>query len=112
MTRKRRIALGGKPAAARTLWAYGYEMVAPHPAGRMAEIRSLLDRRNAEAARDGRTWTARVVTTRLIHVLIVSASPERDLDMNRELEAELTGLGVQYLVTVPMRVSREADAEA
>jgi hypothetical protein len=113
MTRKPRVAPGRKPGAAKSLWAYGYEMVAPHPEGCMAEIRGLLDRQNAEAGRDGRTWVARLVTTRLVHVLVVSASPEVDLDVNRKLEAELTGLGVKYLVTRPMRVdAKEADAEA
>jgi hypothetical protein len=112
MTRKPRVAAAGKPAAARPLWAYGYEMVAPHPAGCMAEIRGVLDRQNAEAARAGRTWAARLVTTRLVHVLIVSGSPELDLDVNCELEAELAGLGVRYLVTLPMQVSDTAEADA
>jgi hypothetical protein len=112
MTKKRRIAAGGKPSAAKALWAYGYEMVAPHPDGRMADIRGVLARQNAEAALEGRTWTARLVTTRLIHVLIVSESPAQDLEINRTLEAELTQLGVQYLVTAPMQVSDEADMES
>jgi hypothetical protein len=112
MARKRRFTADGKPPAERTLWAYGYEVVAPHPAGRMVEILGLLERQNAQAARDGRTWTARLVTTRLVHVLIVSESPELDLPMNRTLEGELAQLGVQYLVTAPMRVSSEADIEA
>jgi hypothetical protein len=111
MTKNRRIAGGGKPAAAKTLWAYGYEMVSPHPDGRIADIRELLERQNAVAALGGRTWSARLVTTRLVHVLVVSESPQLDTDINRALEQELTHLGVHFLVTAPMRVSDEADAE-
>jgi hypothetical protein len=86
-------------------------MVAPHPDGIIANIRGVLNRQNAEAARDGRTWTARLVTTRLIHVLVVSASPEQNVDINRRLEADLAALGVQYLMTAPMRVSDDDDTE-
>jgi hypothetical protein len=109
MTKKRRSAAAGKPSVAKALWAYGYEMLAPHHDGRIADIRGLLDRQNAAAVRDGRRWTARLVTTRLVHVLIVSESPELDLDINRTLETELARLGVQYLMTSPMRVSDESD---
>ncbi|HET9439398.1 MAG TPA: hypothetical protein VFO52_04480 [Longimicrobiales bacterium] len=112
MTKKRQAAADGKPPAARTLWAYGYEMIAQHAEDRMAEIRDLLNRQNAEAARDGRKWTARLVARRVMHVMIVSTSPELDLDINRKLETELTALGVQYLTTAPMRVSEEPDAES
>jgi hypothetical protein len=111
MTKKKRAGAGGKPTAERTLWAYGYEMVAPHPDGIIADVRGLLVRQNAEAVRDGRTWTARLVTTRLIQVLVVSASPELDVDSNRRLEADLAELGVQYLMTAPLRVSDDDDRE-
>ena len=112
MTRKTHVAAAdGRPAAARTLWAYCYEMVAPHAGDRMSAIRELVDRQNSEAARVGRTWTARLVERRVMHVLIVSTSPELDVDINRKLEAELTELGVRYLMTVPMRVTEEPDVE-
>jgi hypothetical protein len=111
MVRNRRFTAHGRPSAEKALWAYGYEVVALRPAGRMAEIMGVLERQNAAAARDGRTWTARLVTTRLVHVMIVSESPELDLAINRTLEAELAQLGVQYLVTAPMRVSSEVDTE-
>ena len=110
MTKRKRVAANGKPAAARTLWAYGYEMVAPHPDDHIAKIRDVLERQNMEAAREGRTWSARLVARRVMHVLIVSKGPELDLDINRKLEAELTELGVRYLMTVPMRVDDEPDA--
>ena len=112
MTRKKRVAAAVKPAAAKPLWAYGYEMVAPHPEDRMPEIRDLLERQNGDAAREGRTWTARLVARRVMHVLIVSANPEMDVDINRKLEAELTELGIRYFMTVPMRVIDGDDAGA
>lgn len=112
MTQKKRGAAGAKPAATRSLWAYGYEMVAPHPDDRVAKIRDLLERQNVEAAREGRTWTARLVARRVMHVLIVSKGPEMDVDINRKLEAELTELGFRYLMTVPMRLSDETGAGA
>ena len=110
MARRKRVA-DGKPAAAKTLWAYAYEMIAPHADDRMGAIRALVDRQNSEAARVGRTWTARLVTRRAMHVLIVSTSPELDVDINRKLEAEFTELGIRYLMTVPMRVTEEPDAD-
>lgn len=110
MMKKRRVAADGRSSAAKTLWAYGYEMVPPHPEARMAEIRGVIDRQNDEAAREGRAWTARLVARRVIHVLIVSTNPELDVDINRRLEADLTQLGVQYLTTMPMRVNEDTEA--
>jgi hypothetical protein len=110
MARKNNIGQVRK-AAARTLWAYAYEMIAP-PDGSLADTRDLLDRLNAAAAVDGRTWTARLVTTRLMHVLIVSESPEMDLEHNRTLEAGLARLGIQHLLTAPMRVDDDVDADS
>jgi hypothetical protein len=111
VARKRRVAANGQSPAARTLWAYGYELVPSHPQDRIAEIRDLIERQNQDAAKEGRTWNARLVTRRVTHVMIVSTSPDVDLDHNRRLEAELTGLGVQFLTTVPMRVSDDPDAD-
>ena len=102
----------GKSPAARALWAYGYEMIPSQVEHRMTVLRGVIDRQNALAAQDGRTWSARLVTHRVVHVLIVSASPELDRDINRRLEDELTGLGVRYLVTLPMRVGDGLHAES
>ena len=108
MTKKNRVTGKEKPSGARTLWAYGYEMIPPHLEDRMVEVRGLLERENDEAAQAGRTWTARLVTEeRVTHVLIVSATPQLDLEINRRLEAELNGLGLKFLLTVPMPVRDE-----
>jgi hypothetical protein len=101
-----------KPSDAKALWAYGYEMIPSQTEHRMTVLRGLVDRQNALAAQDGRTWTARLVTQRVVHVLIVSTSPELDRDINRRLEAELAELGVRYRITLPMRVSDGPDAES
>lgn len=110
MTKKERIAGAEKPAAGKTLWVYGYEMVPPHHERRMTAIRGLLDRENLEAKRNDRTWSARLVTEQqATHVLIVSSSPELDLEINRNLEAELKALGGEFVLTVPMPISDDAD---
>ena len=107
---KTRVAGVETPSAARTLWAYGYEMIPPHREDRMTAIRGLLDLENDAARREARTWTARLVTEQQVtHVLIVSASPELDLAINRKLEAKLRALGVEFLVTVPMSVRDQAE---
>ncbi len=96
----------------KTLWAYGYEMVPPHREDLMTTVRGLLDRQNSEAKREARTWSARLVTEpQVTHVLIVSASPEGDQEINRKLEAELKALGVGFVVTVPMLVAAEDQLE-
>jgi hypothetical protein len=103
--KKKPVTAEEKSSVGRTLWAYGYEMIPPHREDRMTEIRGLLDRENDEAAQEGRTWTARLVTEeRVTHVLIVSASPQLDLEINRKLEAELKNLGLRFVPTVPMPV--------
>lgn len=105
MSDKRRSAGAGSPSVERTLWAYGYEMVPPHQARRLSAIRGLLARENEAAQHEARTWTARLVTERqATHVLIVSSTPEQDLEVNRKLEAELKALGVEFMLTVPMAV--------
>lgn len=98
------------PSEERTLWVYGYEMIPPHDEQQMTVIRDLLDLENNEAKRSARTWTARLVTRQqATHVLIVSTSPELDLEINRKVEAELRALGGEYLVTVPMPIRPDPD---
>lgn len=95
----------GTPSEERTLWVYGYEMIPPQRDEQMTAIRKLLDRENNEAKRAARAWTARLVTrVEATHVLIVSTSPELDLEVNRKLEAELRALGGEFVVTVPMPI--------
>jgi hypothetical protein len=96
------------PSAESMLWAYGYELVPPQNEQGMTAIRNLLDREHAEAKRTSRLWTGRLVTeVQATHVLIVSAGPELDLEINRKLEAELQALGAEFVVTVPMPFNAE-----
>lgn len=110
MTKKKRVVGAGKPAAGRTLWVYGYEMIPPRQEERLTAIRGLLDRENLAAKRSARTWSARLVTEQqATHVLIVSTNAELDLEINRKLEAELKALGGEFVLTVPMPVRDDAD---
>lgn len=100
----------GTSSAGRTLWVYGYEMIPPRQVHGTTAIRGLLDRENAEAKREDRTWTARLITEhRATHVLIVSTSPEQNREVNRKLETELKALGVEFLLTLPVPVGDEPE---
>lgn len=108
MTEDIRGAGEGTPPAERTLWVYGYEMIPPQPERQMMAVRKLLDLENNEAKRTASAWTARLVTRQqATHVMIVSTSPELDLEANRKLEAELRALGGEFVVTVPMPIRAE-----
>ena len=110
MTEDIRDAGKGTPSAEKTLWVYGYEMIPPQHEQQMTAIRELLDLENNEAKRTARTWTARLVTRpQATHVMIVSTSPELDLEINRKLEAELRALGGEFVVTVPMPIRADPD---
>ncbi|TVP46315.1 MAG: hypothetical protein EA350_07320 [Gemmatimonadales bacterium] len=93
------------PSAGRPLWVYGYQMNPPQPEARMTAIRDLLDKQNDAVALKGRKWTACLVTEeRVTHVLVVTSSPEENLDLNRRLESELKGMGIRFELSVPMPV--------
>lgn len=104
--KKRKAGAGsGAPPAERTLWVHGYEMIPPHQAERMAAIRGLLDQENSGAARQDRNWTARLVTEETVtHVLIVTASPDENRDINQRLESQMRALGFSFHVSVPMPI--------
>lgn len=102
----------GMTSAERTLWVYGYEMIPPQPEQQITAIRHMLDRENNEAKQTARAWTARLVTRQqATHILIVSTTPELDLELNRKLEAELKTLGSQFVVTVPMPIRADPEAD-
>jgi len=111
MMEKRRSDGEETPSTGRTLWAYGYEMIPPHREELMTAIRGLLDRESSDAKGEARTWTARLITEeQATHVLVVSTSPDMDLEINRKLEAELKALGIEFRVTVPMPVGETAES--
>jgi hypothetical protein len=95
----------GKPPGEEPLWAYAYQLLPPRATDRMSTILELVDQENADALRNARAWTARLVAEpQVTHVLVLSDSPELDHDMNRRLEARLRELDVRFTVTLPMRV--------
>jgi hypothetical protein len=103
----------GKPSQEEPLWAYAYRLLPPRATDRMSRILELVHQENAEALRDARTWTARLVAERHVtHVLVLSDTPDLDRGMNRRLQARLRELDVRFTVTLPMRVDEPCpDAE-
>jgi hypothetical protein len=95
----------GKPAPEGPLWAYAYQLLPPRATDRMSRIPELVHQENADAVRDGRKWTARLIAeNQVTHVLVFSDTPDLDGDRNRRLEAMLRELDVRFTVTLPMRV--------
>jgi hypothetical protein len=103
----------GKPSTEEPLWAYAYQLLPPRATDRMTRILELVHQENADAVRDARPWTARLVAERQVtHVLVLSDTPDLDGDMNRRLEARLRELDVRFTVTLPMRIDEPGpDAE-
>jgi hypothetical protein len=91
------------PGSKKNLWAYSYKIVPPQPEARLAAINALLDRERADAKDRARTWESRVVVEEHVtHILVVSDSPEQDLEVNRRVEAGLRELRAGFSVTAPM----------
>lgn len=91
------------------IWAYAYQIVPPQPAERLHTIRALLDREALGAKTRARTWEGRLVAEEHVtHILVVSDSPEQDLEANQRVEAELRDLEAGFSVTVPMAVERDS----
>jgi len=101
------------PPVPRTVWAYGYQIVPPQPEHRLHAIRTLLEQEHTTAQRGARTWEGRfVLEQQVTHILVVSDSPELDVEANRRLEAELRSLNAGFAMTVPLAVSDAPLAEA
>lgn len=101
----------GKPSKEEPLWAYAYELLPHRATDRMGGILELVDQENADARRNARKWTARLVTEpQVTHVLVLSDTPDMDRDMNRRLEARLRELDVRFTVTLPMRIDEPSPA--
>lgn len=95
----------------KTMWAYAYQILPPQTADRLGSIQKTLDHAHADAQRDARTWTARVVLEQQItHILVVSDSPEQNQEVNSRLEATLKELEARFAVTAPMAVAVDAPA--
>jgi len=93
------------PFAGRPLWVYGYQMNPPQPEDRMTAIRDLLDEENNTVARQGRKWTACLVTEeKVTHILVVTSISDVNLAINRRVESELKAMGIRFELSVPMPV--------
>jgi hypothetical protein len=104
MTRLHATSEGEKKA----IWAYAYQIVPPQPAERLHTITALLDREAMDAKTQARTWQGRLVAEEHVtHILVVSDSPEQDLEANHRVEAELRDLEAGFSVTVPMALERD-----
>lgn len=87
------------------LWAYAYDISMPEPEERLLSIQELLDLEHSVAKAGARTWAARVVVERqVVRILVVSDSPDQNLEVNRSLEAVLDALKASFVVTDPMPV--------
>ena len=61
-----------------------------------------------DAKTRARTWQGRLVAEEHVtHILVVSDSPEQDLEANHRVEAELRDLEAGFSVTVPMALERD-----
>ena len=93
---------------ARTIWAYRYRLMPPQSPDRLHKIRALLAQESREAVRRNGVWQARVVVEdRASHILVLSDSPDLDLQVNQRLEDALRAIDAAFAVTVPLAVTNE-----
>ena len=91
--------------SARSLWAYAYMIVPPQPEAQLGRVRTIVDHEHSAALGGARVWAGRLVLESLLtYILIVSDSPEKDLGINHQLEAELANLNAEFVVTEPMAI--------
>jgi len=91
--------------APRTMWAYGYEIASSMSQDRLRHIEDLLHLEHSKARYDQRTWEGRfVLEERVTHILVVSDSPDQQLEVNRKLEEELARLDAVFSITPPVAV--------
>jgi hypothetical protein len=96
----------------RFIWAYTYELDAPQSVESLDEIEALLDSERFSARERAGTWVGRlVVDDRIAHILVLSDSPDLDLDANKRLERALRALNAHFSLTVPMAVSADLPVE-
>ena len=89
----------------RTIWAYRYQLVPPQPPDRLKRVKAMLDKEHIAARQRQGTWEGRLVADdRIADLLVLSDSPDLDLDVNRRIEAALKALDVGFSLTVPMAV--------
>ncbi len=91
-------------------WAYAYQIVPPQPEDRLRAVKVLLDHEGTQAKARERTWEGRFVVERQVtHILVVSDSPDQDLEVNQRLETALRDAQVGFALTVPMAAADEPE---
>lgn len=87
------------------IWAYTYKLSPPLSVAKLHEVQLLLEKEKVAAKARSGTWEARFVTDeRISHILVLSDSPDLELEANRNLEQALRTLDAYYNLTVPMIV--------
>ncbi len=89
----------------RAIWAYGYALVPPVARSRMGPMEVLIKSGHATAVLASRTWEGRLINgDEITHILVVSDSPDQNLEVNREMEAELKRLEAPFSITAPITI--------
>ncbi|TVP59481.1 MAG: hypothetical protein EA351_01505 [Gemmatimonadales bacterium] len=84
----------------RDIWTYGYVLVPPVARDRMGPMEVLLKNGHESADLSKLTWEGRLINgDDITHILVVSDRPDRDLEINRLLEAELSRLEAPFAIT-------------
>lgn len=95
----------------RTTWAYGYRIEPPLTQARLRVIEGLLGAERSNAKLGARTWEGRfVVEEQVTHILVVSDSPDQQLEVNHKLEAELRKLDAGYSITPAVAMADHGEA--
>lgn len=96
-----------------TIWSYGYEISPPLPPARLRTIERLLAIEQSKARRLDRRWASRfIVDDRVTHIMVVSDSPNQQLEINRRLEDELAKLKAGFSITPPLVVVDDDERQA
>ena len=96
------------PRGPKPPWAYAYQIVPPQPEDRLRAVKVLLEHEGTQAKTRDRTWEGRFVVERQVtHILVVSDSPDQDIEVNQRLETALRHAKVGFALTVPMAAADE-----
>jgi len=88
------------------VWSYGYEILPALSRDRLRSLEALLDEEHLLAKQNRRTWTGRfVVEEQVTHLLVVSDTPDQELEVNRRVEGELKRLTAAYSITSPVEIT-------
>jgi len=89
----------------RDIWTYGYVLVPPIARDRMGPMETLLEGGHTKARLAFLTWEGRLVNGGdITHILVVSDSPDQDLEINQQMEAELNRLEAPFAITAAVAV--------